>query len=125
MNIFDWGETRHKVSQARSQMYQLDHGLAQLKGGMALLVEKNYLAVVEAFKRIDLNKKAMEKAQLSYSITRDKFEVGMAKNADLLDAQRVLTTAKIEFYNGVAAFYTARAELEHLLDDQPETTEKQ
>jgi len=116
MNIFDWGETRQKVSQAKSQMLQVDGGLTQLKSGMAFLVEKHYLAIVEAFKRIDLNKKAMEKAQLSYTITHDKFQVGMAKNADLLEAQRVLTTAKIDFYNGVAAFYVAHAELEHLLE---------
>jgi outer membrane protein len=116
MNIYDWGEIHQKISQAKSQMYQLDDGLIQLKNGIALLVEKNYLAIVEAFKRIDLNKKAMEKAQSSFTITRDKFQVGMAKNADLLDAQRVLTQAKIEFYNGVAAFYVAHAELEHILD---------
>ncbi len=117
MNIFDWGETRHKVSQAKSQMYQLDYGLAQLKGGIALLVEKNYLAVVEAFKKIDLSKKAMETAQLGFNITHDKFQVGMAKNSDLLESQRLLTQAKIEFYNSVAAYYMARSELEYLFDN--------
>lgn len=116
MNIFDWGELHQKVVQAKSRMRQVEGNLNQYKCGIALQVEKNYLSIVEAFKRIDLNKKAMEKAQLSYTITHDKFQVGMAKNADLLNAQRVLTQAKINFYNGVAAFYIAHAELEHLID---------
>jgi outer membrane protein len=116
MNIFDWGEGAQKTNQAKSQLRQLDGGMMQLKSGIAVLVEKNYLSVVEAFKKIDLNKKAMEKAQSSYNITLDKFQVGMAKNADLLDAQRTITQAKIDFYNSVAGYYMARAELEHLFD---------
>ncbi len=117
MNIFDWGETAQKISGAKSQLRQVDGGLIQLKSGIAVLVEKNYLAVEEAFKKIDLNKKSMEKARSSYNITLDKFQVGMAKNADLLDAQRTLTQAKIDFYNSIAGYYMAHAELEHLLDN--------
>jgi outer membrane protein len=117
MNIFDWGEGAQKTSQTTSQLRQLDEGLVQLKSGLAVLVEKNYLAVVEAFKKIDLNKESMAKAQTSYNITLDKFQVGMAKNADLLEAQRTLTQAKIDFYNSVIGYYMAHAELEHLLDN--------
>jgi outer membrane protein len=116
MNIFDWGEGTQKLMQAKSQLRQLDGGIIQLKNGLAVLVEKNFLAVEEAFKKIDLNKKAMEKAQSSYNITLDKFQVGMAKNSDLLDAQRTLTQAKIDFYNSIAGYYMAHAELEHLID---------
>jgi outer membrane protein TolC len=117
MNIFDWGEGYHKSAQANSQLRQLDNSMVQLKNGLAITVEKNYLAVEEAFTKIDLNRKTLVKAQSSYNITLDKFQVGMAKNADLLDAQRILTQAKIDFYNSVTGYYMAHAELEHLIEN--------
>jgi outer membrane protein TolC len=118
MNLFDWGEGYNKSAQANSQLRQIDNNMVQLKNGLAITVEKNYLAVEEAFTKIDLNRKTLVKAQSSYNITLDKFQVGMAKNADLLDAQRVLTQAKIDFYNSVTGYYTAHAELEHLIENK-------
>ena len=42
---------------------------------------------------------------------------GVAKNSDLLEAQRTLTEATINYHNGVINYYLKRSELEHLLEE--------
>ena len=117
MNLFDWGEGWHKTTKAKSQLRQLEIGIEQAKNGIALGVEKNYLDVREAFEKIGITEKALEQAEKSYAIIADQMAYGVAKNSDLLDAQRTLTEATINYHNGVINYYLKRSELEHLLDE--------
>ena len=117
MKLFDWGEGWHKKTQSESQLRQLEIGLRQVKNGISLGTEKSYLDVKEAFEKITISEKAMEQSRKSYDITLDKIKFGMAINSDLLDAQRSLTQATIEYHNGIIHYYMKRSELEHLLND--------
>jgi outer membrane protein len=117
MNLFDWGEGRHKTTKARSRLHQLEIGIEQAKNGIALGVEKSYHDVTEAFEKIGIAEKALEQARKSYRIISDQMAFGAAKNTDLLEAQRTLTEATINYHNGVINYYLKRSELEHLLED--------
>jgi outer membrane protein TolC len=117
MNLFDWGEGWQKKIQSESLLRQLEIGLRQAKNGIALGIEKSYLDVHEAFEKIAITENAMEQSRKSYEITSDKIKFGMAINSDLLDAQRSLTQATIEYHNGILSYYMKRSELEHLLND--------
>lgn len=117
MNLFDWGEGLHKTTKAKSQLRQLEIGIEQAKNGIALGVEKNYLDVREAFEKIDIAEKALEQAKRSYKIIADQMAYGVAKNSDLLEAQRTLTEATINYHNGVINYYLEKSELEYLLEE--------
>jgi outer membrane protein TolC len=117
MNLFDWGEGWHKKTKAESQLRQLEIGIEQARDGTALGIEKGYLDVQVAFEKIGIAEKALEQAKKSYEIISDRKDFGAAKNTDLLDAQRTLTEATINYHNGIINYYLMRSALEHLLED--------
>lgn len=117
MNLFDWGEGWHKKTKAESQLRQLEIGITQAKNGIALGIEKGYLDVQVAFEKIGIAEKALEQSKKSYEIISDRKDFGAAKNADLLDAQRTLTEATINYHNGIINYYLMRSALEYLLEE--------
>ncbi len=116
MNLFDWGEAWNQRVQSESKVRQFELTIQQVKNSMALAVKNHYLAVNEAFEKTSITKNSIIQAEKSYTVTNDKFQNGLAKNSELLEAQRMLTQERIDHYNSVIDYYSKRADLEYLFD---------
>ncbi|OQX82704.1 MAG: hypothetical protein B6D63_07365 [Candidatus Latescibacteria bacterium 4484_7] len=111
MNLFDWGKAAYQGEEAKSRLKQVEVSRKGLKDGLILNITRAYLSVVEARNEIDAAKEALDQAEENFRVTDEKFKEGLVTNAELLDAQVMLTGAKTDFSNAFINYRMARADL--------------
>ena len=114
-NIFDWGSTHYKIANSKHQYMQMEEGKALLKNGIILEVTQACFELEEARKRVLATQKSVQQAEENYRVTDEKFKQGMATNTDLLDANTMLTQAKINHITALADYKIAQAKLEKVI----------
>lgn len=112
MNVFDWGSIYYQTAQAKHRLRQMQEGFGQLKDGITLEVTQSYLALQEAQEKVAATQENVAQAEENYRVTHEKFKQGMATNTDLLDANTILTQAKMEYVQALADHHIAKARLE-------------
>jgi len=111
MNIWDWGSIHYQTSQAQHRLRQAKEGFEQLKDGIILEVTQSYLALHEAAEKVTVSEENVAQAQENYRVTEERFKQGMATNTDVLDANTLLTQAKMDHIQALADYNIARARL--------------
>jgi outer membrane protein TolC len=114
-NIFDWGNTHYKIANSKHQYMQMEEGKELLKNGIILEVTQACLGLEEAKKRFAATKESVQQAEENYRVTNEKFKQGMVTNTDLLDANTMLTQAKINHITALADYKTAHAKLDKVV----------
>ena len=94
MDIWNWGETKARVGQAKAALRELEHLEAQLKDGIALEVKAALLSLEEAKKGIRISKKAVIHAEESLNSAETGYKNGRINNVEVLDSQLALTHAR-------------------------------
>lgn len=112
MNIFDWGAIYHQIAQAKLSHEEREENLHLLTDGILLEVKQSYLAWQEANRAVEIAEEGLEQAEENFRVTRENFHQGMMTNSDLLDAQTLLTRAKVQRVGALADLYLAQAWLE-------------
>jgi outer membrane protein TolC len=115
MNIFSWGETINRISQAKARLQQSEAGLDQLRDQLALQATQAYYSLQEAKERIDVTGINREQAEENYRVTHAKFREGLVTNTELLDAQTALTQAQIQRIEALVNYQIARGNVEMLM----------
>ena len=95
------------------------HGARKMKEryerSLALRVKSAALNAQSAWKRLQVNQKAAEEAEENLRVINNLFDVGMAANIDVLDAQLAVTMAHANAISARYDYFTARAELERVV----------
>ena len=115
MNIWDWGSVHYQTSQAEHRLRQMRRTYEQLKDGITLEVTQAYLSLKEAQERVSACEENLAQAEENYRVTEEKFKQGMATNTDVLDANAMLTRAKVERIQALADYNLAIAKLERAM----------
>jgi outer membrane protein TolC len=114
-NIFDWGGTHYKIANSKHQYMQMEEGKALLKNGIILEVTQACFELEEAQKRLTATEEAIQQAEENYRVTDEKFKQNMATNTDLLDANTMLTQAKINHITALADYKVALAKFDKVI----------
>jgi len=114
-NIFDWGGTHYKIANSKYQYMQMEEGKALLKNGIILEVTQACFELEEAQKRLTATEETIQQAEENYRVTDEKFKQNMATNTDLLDANTMLTQAKINHITALADYKVALAKLDKVI----------
>lgn len=93
-NIFDGFLTTKKVSEARAGYIAMGHMHEQMRQGVLFEVRRAYNSVIEAGQRIEAAKAAVAEGEEALRIIQRRFEAGMTKTLDVLDAETALTRAR-------------------------------
>jgi len=93
-NLFDGFLTTKKVSEARANYNAMDQMQEQMKEGVLFEVRQAYNKVVEAGQRIEAAAAAVAEGEEALRIIERRFEAGMTKTLDVLDAETALTRAR-------------------------------
>ena len=109
--ILDWGVARQQVSAAEASVSQIKASQEKLTQGIILDVRSRYLSVLSAKASLDLSEKSIESAEENQRITTARFDAKTATTTDLLDAQVLLTRAKISVVTARYDYYIALAGL--------------
>lgn len=111
-NLFDglghWG----RVKQAAAQATEMETRIRQLQEKINLELRNAERAVVAAKKRVRIATSAVQQARESLRIVEARYEQGLEKTSDLLDAEARYTQAKVRLLQAKHDYNLAISELE-------------
>lgn len=110
-NVWDWGKTSSKVSQAEQTKIQLETNYSQLQENIQLEVHQNYSNLVKNEEKIAVNKIAFEQANENYRITTEKYNLQIVSSTDLIDAESLLLQAETNLKTAQVDYQIAKANL--------------
>lgn len=103
-DVWDWGLTSSKTTQAEESAIQTQTSLEKLNDNIEVEVFQSYLNLVKSKEKVDVSKLSLEQASENYRITSEKYNEQLATSADLIDtevselqASTSLTSSLIEY----------------------------
>lgn len=128
-DLWDGNLTRAKVREARANLESAREEQRKLSLALDLEVEQARLDLAAAIERLVVTKQAVSQASESASLTRARFEQGMALSTQLMDAETALVSARVRRAEAEADQRIAVAALRKALalpqlDSQPEAESK-
>lgn len=104
-----------KIRQAKIEHHQSDLTLQNAHELLKTEVKQVISALAEASQRIQTQQNVSETAKQSYSITKYRYERGVASRLELIDAELALTTAESNYLEAVYNYQSAKIELDRTL----------
>lgn len=100
--LWDGFRTRSQIAQALSQAQQLREELRRVRLAIDLELAQAWANYRDATERVVVCRKALEHAQESVRLTRQRFIQGLALQTQLIDAESNLTAARVRLANAEA-----------------------
>lgn len=110
-NIWNWGKTSAKISQAEQTNIQLETNYDQLKENIQLEVNRNYLELVKNEEKVKVNRIALEQANENYRIIAEKYDLQIVSSSDLIDAESLKLQAETNLKTAEVDYQIAKANL--------------
>jgi outer membrane protein TolC len=116
--IFDGGEARAKVQEARSSVASAVTSKRQEVDAVTLDVQQAYLALEEARDQVVVAGKALDQARAGFDLARVRYNTGVSSRAgispllEVSDAQAALTLAEQNQVNALYDYNAARTQLD-------------
>jgi len=111
MNVFDWGRTVYRTRQSRSRLRQIETAERNLEDAITLDVTEAYFSFLEAWNEIGAARENVAQAEENHRVTIGRFKEGLATNTEMLDAQVLLTSARMIRESAMADCLIAQAGL--------------
>ena len=106
MNLFQGHTTEAAVAKTKLQSRSLQHELAELKSTLLTDLNNLYIDFQVSLENVEVATRSIEQAEENLRITQLKYDEGLQRESDLLDAITSLSRAQ---YNHVAVVRTAFA----------------
>ncbi len=111
-DIWDWGTTSAKSTQAEEQLTQGQTQLKILEENIELEVYSNYLKVISETNKINVSKKMLASSEENYRITKEKYNTQLVSSSDLIDAETSLLDSQISYLYSLIDLKIANVSLE-------------
>jgi outer membrane protein TolC len=118
--VFSGMQHVSKIELAKIERKQADINFENAQQQLKTEVKQVLAGLYEASERIKTQQNVSETAALSYSITKYRYEKGVASRLELIDAEFALTTARSNYLEAVYDYLSAKIELDRttgLLND--------
>jgi outer membrane protein TolC len=109
--IYEGGRVDAKVAEQRAKLSAARERLRSLELQVRLDVETALLNIRSSQQRIEAIKTAVEQADESLRIEREKYDLGKGAIVDVLDAQDALLESQTNYYRALADYNVAVAQL--------------
>jgi len=111
MNVFDWGGTSGRVSEARAGFTQAERARDMFEDAVRLEVKRSYLTHNEVVHSLAIAEEGLVQAQEAMRVGRESFRNGLATSSDVLDAQTALANAEMNRIRAMTALRVSEARL--------------
>ena len=118
--FWEWGSTYFQLRADSHQIEKAKSGLAAMSDGITLDVKGAYYNVKNSYSAIESNKKSVELAEEVYRIAVKKYENGQITATEVLDAENMLTTARINYTNAIYSYYLSLENLKRAINENKE-----
>jgi outer membrane protein TolC len=116
--IFEGGRIEARVKEQRAKLAAAQERLRKLELQVRLDVETAVLNIVSSKDRVLATQTAIEQGEESLRIERQKYDAGRGAIVDVLDAQAALLELQTSYYQALAEFNTALAQLRLATGDE-------
>lgn len=109
--LFEGGRIGAAVGAQKATLAAARERLRKLELQIRLEVETALFGLQSARERIEATRKAVDQARESLRIEQKRYELGKGTIVDVLDAQTALLDSETNYFQALADFHTARAQL--------------
>ena len=109
--IYNWGERKHTIQAVEHKKRASLKKLEQSRELISLEVKKTIFSYNEAVKKVEMTRRSLEQAKENLQMTRDNFDEGMVKSADVLEAQSMWQEAYSEYIDAATDYRIQQAKL--------------
>jgi outer membrane protein len=110
--FWEWGKTYHQVGENRVKMQRAQEARKEIVDGISLEVKSAFLETRETHENIGVARDAISQAEENFRIYKERFDQQVATTTDVLDAQTLLSQARMNYNNALCDYNIARAKLE-------------
>jgi outer membrane protein len=109
--FWDWNKTRNSVRQNESIKRQLSQTRKVLEDSIKLELEQAILGLKEAEEKIPTAQKAVDQAEENLRVSEERYKAQVTTSTEVLDAQTLLSQARMNYYSALYDHNLARAGL--------------
>src|SRR4030043_138434 len=109
--FWDWNKTRNSVNQTESQKRQLFQTRKSIEDGVKLQLKQAILNLKEAEEKIPTAQKAVDQAEEDLRVSEERYKAQVTTSTEVLDAQTLLSQARMNYYNALYDHNLAKAGL--------------
>lgn len=104
-----------QLQESKADLRRMEENEKETERLLTLEVIRSRLKVKTAIQKFHIAKKAVEQARENLSVLDNAYQVGLAANIDVLDAQVVLTKAEAELIHARYDYWIAMAQLDRAM----------
>jgi len=110
--FWEWGKTHYAVKEKESIRKQLTQIKEDLENKIRLELKRALLVLEAAEKNIPTTKRAVEQGEENLRVNEERYRAQVTTSTEVLDAQRLLSQARMNYYHALYAHYMAKAGLQ-------------
>jgi outer membrane protein len=115
--FWEWGKTTAAVREKLSAKKQLLIGKSSLVDGVSLEIRQAALDLDQTEKNIPTTKKAVEQAEENLRVNQERYKAQVTTMTEVLDAQTLLTQARVNYYTALIDHHIAKARLQRAMGE--------
>ncbi|SPD75057.1 putative Type I secretion outer membrane protein [uncultured Desulfobacterium sp.] len=109
--FWEWGKTYYSVQENESQKKELAQLRLALEDNICLELQQAVLALETAEKNIPTTMKAVEQGEENMRVNEERYKAQVTTITEVLDAQTLLTQARVNYYKALYLHNLAKARL--------------
>lgn len=113
--FWEWGKTHYAVKEKESLKRELMQTKLALEDNIRLELKDAILRLENAEENIPTTQKAIKQGEENLRVNEERYKAQVTTITEVLDAQSLLTRARVNFYSALYSHHLARASLERAL----------
>ena len=113
--FWEWGKSHYSIREKESLKKELIKTRMSLEDSIRLELKDAVLAMETAEKNIPTTKKAVEQGEENLRVNNERYKAQVTTITEVLDAQSLLTQARVNYYKALYSHNLARARLQRAL----------
>ena len=106
-NIFDGMKAKSEIAKYKADLAKSETEVVQYQKQSTLELTKAFRKVADADHKVKLSKQAWEQTAEAYRIRKNRYEQGLEKASDVLNAETLMSKKELEYHQSVLEYNTA------------------
>ncbi len=115
--FWQWGKTLEGIKAVNERLKEQHVKIGLIKDNIRLQIKRSLLALREAEINIEVAKRSLVHAEENLSLTQARYKEHLSTSTDVLDAQTLLSQAKLNYYIAFYKKHYAFAELQYAMGE--------
>ena len=113
--FWEWGKTHYSVKEKQSLRKELIQTRHALQDSICLELKQAVLELETAEENIPTTRKAVEQGEENLTVSEERHKAQVTTITEVLDAQTLLTQARVNYYKALYSHHLAKAKLQRAL----------